>query len=223
MKWFGYNPNPTNGVHFADAPPKDKQSGTKSKKRPVKSPMADQNDSDSEDHSSDAPRKKKRASIDELDAEEEEILKIHVYLNVETPPPPVVRVGNRSVKQPAPKITRRGPFIFDSSATYDDFLAMVAKGAGTHNGCLVRASMEWHFDKPSTSSRKPIMNQVGFEVMVASVCERNKDRMIIISMPPPMKGIEDVVPRIPFFHLHCLIICRSHGDLNRLTKMTESQ
>jgi hypothetical protein len=186
--------------------------------------MANQNNSDSEDHSSDAPWKKKCASVDKLDAEEEEILKIHVYLNVKTPPPPVVHVGNCSVKQPAPKITRRGPFIFDSNVTYEDFLAMVAKGAGTCNGCLVHASMEWCFDKPSTSSRMLIMNQVGFEVMVASVCERNKDRMIIISMPPPMKGIEDVVCRSPFFCLHCLIICCSHGeDLNMLTKMMESQ
>ena len=151
-------------------------------------------------------------------------MKIHVYLNVKTPPPPVFRVGNRSVKQPTPKITRHGQFIFDSNVTYEDFLAMVVKATGTHNGCLVHTSMEWRFDKPSTSSRMLIMNQVGFEVMVASVCERNKDRMIIISMPPPMKGIEDVVRRLPFFCLHCLIICCGHGeDLNMLTKMMESQ
>ena len=141
------------------------------KKWPVKSPMANQNDSDSEDHSSDAPWKKKRTSVDKLDAEEEEILIIHVYLNVKTPPPPVVCVGNRSVKQPAPKITRHGQFIFDSNVTYEDFLAMVVKATGTHNGCLVHTSMEWRFDKPSTSSRTLIMNQVGFKVMVASVCE----------------------------------------------------
>jgi hypothetical protein len=44
------------------------------------------------------------------------------------------------------------------------------------------------------------MSWVGFQVMVESVCEWSKDRMIIVSMPLPIKKIEDMVSSILSFH-----------------------
>jgi hypothetical protein len=85
---------------------KDKEKGPKSKRPATTSTSADWNDCESDDNASKAPcKKKKHTSVEEAYEEEEETMKIQVYLNVETPPLPVVRVGSHPVKQPPPKIT----------------------------------------------------------------------------------------------------------------------
>jgi hypothetical protein len=97
------------------------------------------------------------------------------------------------VKKMTPKVTSHGPFLFSSSKNYDDFLAMISQGAGVHPDYLVKSSMEWCFDRPANSSRKPIMNKTGFTVMMSSLHDQKKDWQITVSMAPPVKGVEDVV------------------------------
>jgi hypothetical protein len=100
-----------------------------------------------------------------------------------------------------PKVTSRGPFLFSSSKNYDDFLAMISHGAGARPDCLVKSSMEWRFDRPANSLRKPIMNKTGFTVMMSGLRDRKKDWQITVSMAPPVKGVEDVVsPLILIFY-----------------------
>ena len=90
------------------------------------------------------------------DDEEDVPFDVCVFLNVESLSPPIACVGNRTVKRMTPKVTSCGPFLFSSSKNYDDFLAMISHEAGVCPNCLVKSSMEWHFDQQANSSRKPI-------------------------------------------------------------------
>jgi len=200
-KWFGYKPNAPNGQGFADDPPK---------KRRRKTPAASgDNVIDIEDDAQGSSKAKKGKRVkralseeSEGDGNEEDVpFDVCVFLNVETPPPPIARVGNRPVKKMTPKVTARGPFLFSSSKNYDDFLAMISHGVGARPDCLVKSSMEWRFDRPVNSSRKPIMNKTGFTVMMSGLRDRKKDWQITVLMAPPVKDVEDVVsPLILIFY-----------------------
>ena len=121
----------------------------------------------------------------------------------------------------APKVTSRGPFLFSSSKNYNDFLAMISQGAGTRPDCLVKSSMEWRFNRPANSSRKPIMNKTGFTVMMSGLRDRKKDWQITVSMAPPVKGVEDVVST-PILTLYYLLtwynsLGQSQGQTMKMT------
>ena len=201
QRWFGYNPHAQPGQEFGKSPSKvkpkakknPKQKATNSRSK-IQAEHAIQLDSD-DDITETPPRKKARhaAKVDD-DTEEEDSIKIQIYLNVKTPPPPAICVASRSIRQPAVKVTPHGPFIFDSQSNYSSFLTMIANAAcAGHPDCLVRSGMEWRFDRPANSTRKPIMNEIGFQVMITSLLERKKDWTITVSMPPPTKHTNDVV------------------------------
>jgi len=142
------------------------------------------------------PRKKIRQEPDEVeDTEgEEPTIKVQVYLNVETPPPPALHVGNQTIRQAAIKVTPRGPFIFDFANDYAAFLSMITIGARAgHPDCLVRSGMQWRFDRPANSSKKPVTNETGFKAMITTLLEWKKDWTIMVSMPPPIKHTDEVI------------------------------
>jgi hypothetical protein len=154
-------------------------------------------------------RAKKAAEedVDELDVigsdEEKEIEEHHVkvlmYVNVETPPPPPVRVAGRVTKLPGPKITVRGPFAFQSNISYADFLSIVAKGVGTRSAnCIVRAEMQWRFDRPANAAKRPVTNEEGYEAMITTILTKSKDYAITVSIPPPTKHVDDVVSFVTY-------------------------
>ncbi|KAJ7460444.1 hypothetical protein B0H11DRAFT_2198948 [Mycena galericulata] len=109
-----------------------------------------------------------------------------VYLYVQASPPPLVQVRrNTAAKAPAPKITPVGPFLFQSSLSYADFLAMLAKGCRTKANHLPVNSMEWKFDCPTNSAKKPLSNADGYTAMIKTVKDRRKDFVFSVYMPPP--------------------------------------
>lgn len=61
---------------------------------------------------------------------EEHNIKVLMYVNIKTPPPPLICVAGHTTKPPGPKITVQGPFAFQSNISYNDFLSIVAKGMG---------------------------------------------------------------------------------------------
>jgi len=135
---------------------------------------------------------------------DEHTVEICMYVNVETAPPPALRVGGRVIKAPAVKITPRGPFTFESNTSYANFLAIIAKGvvAGSAD-CLVRAAMQWRFDRPQNAAKKPVTNEMGYKVMITTLLTRPKDYSITISMPPPTKHVNDVVS----YYFNILLCC----------------
>jgi len=142
--------------------------------------------------------------IDELDVmgsdEENEIeehnVKVLMYVNVETPPPPV-HVTGRVAKPLGPKITVRGPFAFQSNISYADFLSIVAKGVGTRStNCIIRAEMQWRFDRPANAAKRPVTNGEGYEAMITTILTKSKDYTITVSIPPPTKHVDDVVSSV---------------------------
>lgn len=161
--------------------------------------------------------------------DDEERVEICMYVNVETPPPPMLRVGGRVTKAPAIKITPRGPFILYSTASYTEFLSVIAKGvvAGSTD-CLTRALMEWRFDRPQNAAKKPVTNEMGYKVMMKTILERKKDHCVTVSMPPPTKHVNDVVSHNRDIRICVLYLCHlfSLGVLlllMRMTEMTESR
>jgi hypothetical protein len=222
-KWFGYKPNAPNGMGFTDDPPKKQ-------KRKRKTPAASGDnmihvEDDTQGNSKAKKGKRVRRALSEKsegdDDDEDLPFDVCVFLNVETPPPLIARVGNRPVKKMPPKVTSRGPFLFPSSKNYNDFLAMISQGVGTRPDCLVKSSMEWRFDRPLNSSRKPIMNATGFTVMMSGLRDRKKDWQITVSMVPPVKGVEDMVSPL-ILMLYSLLtwydsLGRSQGQTMKMT------
>jgi hypothetical protein len=143
--------------------------------------------------------------IDELDVmgsdEENEIkehnAKVLMYVNVEMPPPPPVHVTSRVAKPLGPKITVRGPFTFQSNISYADFLLIVAKGVGTRStNCIIRAEMQWRFDRLANAAKRPVTNREGYEAMITTILTKSKDYAITVSIPPPTKHVDDVVSSV---------------------------
>src|SRR5882762_7241163 len=127
--------------------PKKRKNAAESSSNIKTEPTEPDDDSDIEIIDSIPPCKKAKHNDTEEESEkegdeeeQEESTKIQIYLNVETPPPPQIRVGNRAVRQPAIKVTPRGPFIFDSNNNYIQFLSVIATGARAgHPDCLIRS------------------------------------------------------------------------------------
>ena len=107
---------------------------------------------------------------------------ICMYVNIKTVPPPALHVGGRITKAPAVKITPQ----------------------------LVRAGMQWRFDQPQNTAKKPVTNEMGYKVMITTLLTQPKDYSIMISMPPPMKHVNDVMSHhINAFSCVILTLCCS--------------
>jgi hypothetical protein len=53
--------------------------------------------------------------------------------------------------------------------------------------------MEWKFDRPGNAVKRPLMDKVGYDVMISTIVSRHKDFVISLTMPPPTPNVWDVV------------------------------
>jgi len=127
------------------------------------------------------------------DAEDDGSIPISAYIYVSSAAPQITRVGTKTINTPAPKITPCGPFIFSSSLPFNSFITLVAKAVRCLPTSLVTSQMEWKFDRPGNAVKKPLMDKVGYDVMISTIISCHKDFIISISMPPPTPNVRDVV------------------------------
>ncbi|KAJ7934141.1 hypothetical protein B0H13DRAFT_1855619 [Mycena leptocephala] len=132
-----------------------------SKRQKIKR-AADENvftlDSDSSESvqilSSPKKAKKRKRSLPAVDvSEDEDSVEMSFYLYVETPPPPVLNVRKSSAKAPPPQTTELGPYKFNSSITFTDFLRIIANGCQTKTANLALESLQWKFDRPNNAKK----------------------------------------------------------------------
>lgn len=190
-RWFRYKPSSNSSRKTADfspipSPTKSKPSTSKRKSvARVKTENIDGLESDSSIEIMDKPsvkKKPKRLSAP-ADEEETEPVEMSFCLYVETPAPPVLNVRRTNAKPP-PKTTTLGPYEFPSSIDYADFLCILSEVCRTNTSNLNHASMEWVFDRPNNSKRKPLTNDTGFGVMIKALKNRHKDYVFSIYMSP---------------------------------------
>jgi hypothetical protein len=127
------------------------------------------------------------SDVDAPDDEPDPPAKSIAYIHVHIPPPPASRIGKKSAKAPAPQIRVLGPFTFDSATTYDEFLGLLAKTTPCKIKGLVHPKIQWKFEKPANGQGKPLSNSTGFDAMMLALEEKTKERVVVVSMPPPIE------------------------------------
>lgn len=153
----------------------------------------DDGDNDSDVEIVESVIKKAKLKVQTVDEDDDASVQISVYISVSSAAPPLTRVGTCTIKAPPPKITPRGPFTFSSSLVYKPFLSLVAKAVRCLPTSLVASQMQWKFDRPGNAQQRPIMDEVGYNVMITTIVGWHKDFVISISMPLPAPSIQDVV------------------------------
>jgi hypothetical protein len=116
-----------------------------------------------------------------------------VYLYVETPPPPALNVRKRATRPPPTQTTELGPYIFNSSINYTDFLRILADGCCTKTANLAIDTLQWKFDRPGNAQKKPLSTKTAFDVMIQSLKDRHKDYVFSVYMRPPLPVKKELV------------------------------
>ncbi|KAJ7777607.1 hypothetical protein DFH07DRAFT_766359 [Mycena maculata] len=142
-------------------------------------------DSDTSVEIVDPPKKKMNLAVSPDPDDDDDSAEMSFYLYVETPSPPVLHVCKGPSKPIPPKSTELGPFIFNSSIDYDDFLQIISQGCHVKSANLVLSSLRWKFDRPANSKPKGVGNKDGFKVMIKSLKDRHKDYVFSVLMAPP--------------------------------------
>jgi len=153
----------------------------------------DDDDDDSDIEIVESVIKKTKLGVQAADEDDDASVQISIYISVSSAAPHITRVGTRTIKAPPPKITPRGPFTFSSSLAYKPFLSLIAKAVRCLPTSLVASQMQWKFDRPGNAQPRPIMDEVGYSVMISTIVGRHKDFVISITMPPPAPSVQDVV------------------------------
>ncbi|KAJ7191723.1 hypothetical protein GGX14DRAFT_481105, partial [Mycena pura] len=107
------------------------------------------------------------------------------YVYVETPPPPSLNVRKSSAKPPPTQTTELGPYKFNSSISFPDFLLIIANACGVTTNKLPTTSMKWKFDRPANAVKKGLATKTAFDVMIQALVDRKKDYIFSVFMPPP--------------------------------------
>ncbi|KAF7372246.1 hypothetical protein MVEN_00084100 [Mycena venus] len=78
-----------------------------------------------------------------------------------------------------------GPYKFNSSIQFSDFLLIIATACHTKISNLPITSMKWKFDRPGNAGKKGLANKTASDVMIKSLVDRKRDYIFSIYMPPP--------------------------------------
>ncbi|KAK6981404.1 putative proline-rich protein [Favolaschia claudopus] len=113
-------------------------------------------------------------------------------LEVEAPSPQILAVRKNNAKPVPPKTTVLGPFKFKSSIRFPQLLDRIAQACQTTKEDLVLPSLEWKFDRPQNSKRRPLTSEVGLELAIKSLLERRKDFSFTVFMAPPQPGKKEL-------------------------------
>ena len=87
---------------------------------------------------------------------------------------------------------QRGPFQFQSTNTYDDFLHLLAETLPCPGPKHIAASkITWKPQKPLKAEALPLGGALGFSIMINELASK-PSRVIILTMPPPAKPVDEV-------------------------------
>ncbi|KAJ7842585.1 hypothetical protein B0H13DRAFT_2365161 [Mycena leptocephala] len=191
-RWFGYKPasSSTRIDNYSPMSSPHKQAKGSSRKPPKR--KADENQPDA-GHDSDSSiefvsksSKKPKHSLPEDDSNTNDSVEMSVYLYVETPPPPALNVRKRATRPPPTQTTELGPYIFNSSINYTDFLRILADGCCTKTANLAIDTLQWKFDRPGNAQKKVLSTKTAFDVMIQSLKDRHKDYVFSVYMRSPL-------------------------------------
>ncbi|KAJ6454364.1 hypothetical protein C8R45DRAFT_1189504 [Mycena sanguinolenta] len=189
QRWFGYKPTSSSSsrAQYSPLPSPDKPvKPSKSKRKSIDENAQPNSDSEIEVIPS-RPNKRVKTSSPEFDEhqdEDDDSVEMTCYLYVETPAPPVLHVRKAPTKSLPPQTTDLGPFLFQSSIGYTDFLRILADGH-TKVANLATSTIKWKFDRPSNAAKKSLANETGFKAMIKSLQDRHKDYVFSVFMAPP--------------------------------------
>jgi len=133
--------------------------------------------------------KRKQSSPDSMDRD---VVDITAYIHVLRPSPPSAAPKNWT-RKPEDDYVQKGPFKFQSNDSYDAFLTNIAVALPCPSpDYIVTAKMTWKPQKPLKAPSFPLGSELGFSIMVEQVAAKKGDgRVIILTMPDPMKPVEE--------------------------------
>lgn len=86
---------------------------------------------------------------------------------------------------------QKGPFTFNSTDTYETFLAKLAGALSCRVENINQNKIQWRPKKPATTPLLILGAAAGFHAMVDEMSSRKPgDRTILLSMPPPIEPME---------------------------------
>src|SRR4051812_228683 len=91
------------------------------------------------------------------------------------------------------QIHKSGPLIFTTTIEKEQFTLNLAANVPCQLVALPRSKLRWRFEKHAKDMEKPLTSDAGFNTMIATLMERKKDRVVIITMPPPQETKENIV------------------------------
>ncbi|KAI0309053.1 hypothetical protein OF83DRAFT_1159484 [Amylostereum chailletii] len=153
-----------------------------------------------ESNGEDVEVKEEVIELEDSDGEDDgssDDFEITVYIDVvaTTPAPPPS--WGKSTKKVATSVTHPcGPFFFNTSRTFSEFLQDLAVATPCPRRNLVVSKINWKFDKPQSASTKALTNDTGFAAMLREVKGRfaaKKDCELKVIMPVPVAQ-DNVVP-----------------------------
>ena len=108
-----------------------------------------------------------------------------------------------------PTVSNRGPFFFNLTSTFHEFLqSLVLCTTGLPSvGAIAKVHLTWKLAVPANDRSKPLYDDSGFRALVKRVKEvldKKKDCAIVVSLPPPSK-VPKHVSTFPFFRNVVLI------------------
>jgi hypothetical protein len=122
-----------------------------------------------------------------LESDNEESRLCSAYIHVQVPPPPLTRVSGKGVKPLLPQIHKSSPLIFKTSISHEVFLDQLSSTVPCRRIALPHSLLRWKFEKPIKGDDKPLTGEAGFKAMVTALDEKKRDRVVIITMPPPVE------------------------------------
>lgn len=182
---------------------KKKEKERLAKKKRKEKQAAKRKHDEEEDQPEELKRRKKGKNKAPDDSEEEAlVVDIVGYIHV-LKPTPAAQSKSRSKPKPETLYIKRGPFKFKSNTSYDAFLTRVAAALPCPVAHIVLDKVEWKPQTPANRSALPLGGEVGYGVMLEQIGGRNKDRVVVLSMPGPTKPSEDApVTSISSIYLH---------------------
>ena len=148
--------------------------GKKPATRKRKEKVTTQDDAD--DDTDDPDRKKTKREVT-----------AYIFVSSATSGPVVRRTGAGQKSAPSTATIQRGPFFFNVDDAFMDFKSKLAASLPCKESLLPLGQLQWHYEKPASDKRKPLVDEAGFKAMQTSLRDRKRDLVVNIHMPPPKR------------------------------------
>jgi hypothetical protein len=147
--------------------------------------LSDEIIADDDDDGTTRKRKKKGK-----EKEDEEPVEITGYIHVLKPTAPAP-ARSRVKVSPESLFIKRGQFKFMSDCSYDEFTTIMAEVLPCPPAHIVMDKVIWKPQTPANRTPLPLGGSVGFDVLQKQFRSRTKDRIVILTMPGPIKPAAD--------------------------------